>query len=198
MDSDCRSEHLEARTKLPGLSTIISNSIVYYSIFFLKFVGFLLTISSNALFLAYPARALLMPRWLICLFGLFLPLRKVSVASVVLHSYLTGIPQLSCGNTCQKWHLLDTTTQELYWWWHVTYIPQEAWWRHQMETLSALLALCGGNSSVTGEFPSQRPVTRSFAVFFHLCPNKRLSKQSWGWWFETPSPSLWRHCNEAW
>ena len=26
--------------------------------------------------------------------------------------------------------------------------------------------------------------------------NKRLSKQSWGWWFETPSRSLWRHCNE--
>ena len=23
--------------------------------------------------------------------------------------------------------------------------------------------------------------------------NKRLSKQSWGWWFETPSHSLWRH-----
>ena len=47
---------------------------------------------------------------------------------------------------------------------------------------------------VTGEFPSQRPVTRSFDVFFHLCLNKRLSKQSSGWWFETPSCSLWRHC----
>ena len=36
------------------------------------------------------------------------------------------------------------------------------WWRHQMETLSALLALCAGNySPVTGEFPSQRPVARS-------------------------------------
>ena len=40
------------------------------------------------------------------------------------------------------------------------------WWRHQMETFSALLALCAGNSPVTGEFPSQRPVTRSFDVFF--------------------------------
>ena len=37
-----------------------------------------------------------------------------------------------------------------------------SWWRHQMETFSALLALCAGNSPVTGEFPSQRPVTRSF------------------------------------
>ena len=53
--------------------------------------------------------------------------------------------------------------------------------------------LCG-DSPVTSEFPSQRPVTRSFDVFFDLCLNKRLSKQSWGWWFETPSCSLWRHC----
>ena len=64
-----------------------------------------------------------------------------------------------------------------------------------METFSTLLALCAGNSPVTGEFPSQRPVTRSFIVFFNLRPplNKRLSKQSWGWWFETPSLWLWRH-----
>ena len=30
--------------------------------------------------------------------------------------------------------------------------------------------------------------------FFYLRLNKRLSKQSWGWWFETPSHPLWRHC----
>ena len=69
------------------------------------------------------------------------------------------------------------------------------WWRHQMETFSALLALCAGNSSVIGEFPSQRPMTRSFDVFFDLRLNKRLSKQSRGWWCETPSRPLWRHCN---
>ena len=39
-----------------------------------------------------------------------------------------------------------------------------SWWRHQRETFCALLALCAGNSPVTGEFPSQRPVTRSFDV----------------------------------
>ena len=66
-----------------------------------------------------------------------------------------------------------------------------------METFSALLTLCEGNSPVTGEFPSQRPVTWSFDVFFDMRLNKRLSKQSWGWWFETPSHPLWRHCNEA-
>ena len=54
--------------------------------------------------------------------------------------------------------------------------------------------LCG---EFTGpvEFPTQRPVTRSFDVFFDLRLNKRLSKQPWGWWFETPSWSLWRQCN---
>ena len=72
-----------------------------------------------------------------------------------------------------------------------------SWWRHQMETLSALLAICAGNSPVPGEFPTQRPVTRSFDVFFDLRLNIRLSKQSWGWRFETLSRPLWRHCNVA-
>ena len=64
-----------------------------------------------------------------------------------------------------------------------------------METFSALLALCVGNSPVTGEFPAQRPVTRSFDIFYQRL-NKRVSKQSWGWWFDTPSRSLlWRHCS---
>ena len=48
-----------------------------------------------------------------------------------------------------------------------------------METFSALLAICAGNSPVTSEFPAQRPVTRSFDVFFDLRLNNRLSKQSW-------------------
>ena len=64
-----------------------------------------------------------------------------------------------------------------------------------METFSALLAICAENSPVPGEFPAQRPVTRSFDVFFDLPPNKRLSKYWRGWRFETPSIPLWRHCN---
>ena len=44
-----------------------------------------------------------------------------------------------------------------------------------METFSALLAICAGNSPVPGEFPTQRPVARSFDVYFDLRPNKRLS-----------------------
>ena len=56
--------------------------------------------------------------------------------------------------------------------------------------------LCGEFSSpVLGEFPAQRPVKRSFNVFFDLRLIKRLSKQSWGWWLETLSCPLWRHYN---
>ena len=54
--------------------------------------------------------------------------------------------------------------------------------------------LCG---EFPGEFPAQRPVTRSFDVFFDLCLNKRLSKQSWCWWFETLPRPLLRHNNDT-
>ena len=57
--------------------------------------------------------------------------------------------------------------------------------------------LCG-NSPVTSEFPSQRPVMWSFDVFFDLRLNKCLSIQSGHRWFEMPLCSLWRHCNEWW
>ena len=55
-------------------------------------------------------------------------------------------------------------------------------------------SLCGEFTG-TDEFPAQRPVTRSFDVFFDLRPNKRLSKQSRGCWFETHSRPLWRQRN---
>ena len=58
-----------------------------------------------------------------------------------------------------------------------------------METFSALLAICAGNSPVPGEFPAQRPLTRSFDVFFDLYPNKRLSKQ----WSDDEAGDLGRH-----
>ena len=53
-------------------------------------------------------------------------------------------------------------------------------WKH-----SALLAICAGNPPVTGEFPSKRPVTQRFDIFFYVRLNKRLIKPWWGWWFET-------------
>ena len=98
-----------------------------------------------------------------------------------------------------EWHLA-----QLHW-----YMTTADLWNHahddvinEMETFSASLAICAGNSPVPGEFPAQRPVTRSFDVFFDLRLNKRLIKQSRGWWFETLSRHrndkrevlvLWRH-----
>ena len=68
---------------------------------------------------------------------------------------------------------------------------------HDMMTSS-----CGNILRITGPLwgestgrPSQRPVTLNFDVFFDPRLNKRLSKQSRRQWFETPSLSLWRHCN---
>ena len=69
------------------------------------------------------------------------------------------------------------------------------WWRRPMQTFYALLAIYAGNSPVIGEFSAQRPVTRSYDVFFDLRLNKRSSKQPWGWWYETPLRPLWRHSN---
>ena len=67
-----------------------------------------------------------------------------------------------------------------------------SWWHHRKEIFAALLALCAGNSPVTSEFPTQ-----SIDVFSDLHLNERFSKQSWGWWFEMPSCSLWRHCHDS-
>ena len=80
--------------------------------------------------------------------------------------------------------------------WWVIHWGLVTWWRHQMAIFSALRALCARNSPVTGEFLIQRPVTRSFDVFFDLCLNEWLSKQSWGWWFGVPWRPLCRHSNE--
>ena len=70
------------------------------------------------------------------------------------------------------------------------------WWRHPMEAFFALLAFCAGISPVTGEFPTQWPVPRSFDIFLALRLSKRLNKQSKRRWFKTPSRSLWRHSND--
>ena len=62
-----------------------------------------------------------------------------------------------------------------------------------METFSAILALCVGNSPATGEFPSQRPLAQSLDFLFDLRLNKCLSKQWRGWWFETILRPFCRH-----
>ena len=66
-----------------------------------------------------------------------------------------------------------------------------------METFSALLAICAGNSPVDPRWiPRTKASDAKLWCLFDLTLNKRFSKQSWGWWFETPSLSLWRHCND--
>ena len=70
---------------------------------------------------------------------------------------------------CSGPQCLDTV-RSTFWYNGWLWLILKTWWRHQMETFSALLTICAGNSPVSGEFPTQRPVTRNFDVFFDLCP----------------------------
>ena len=75
------------------------------------------------------------------------------------------------------------------------------WLDHIDPSLNHMMTSSNGNifrvtSHLCGQFTAQRPVTQSFGVFFDLRMNQRLSKQSWGWWFETLSRPLWRHRND--
>ena len=69
-------------------------------------------------------------------------------------------------------------------------------WQHFLRHWTIVWTIAG-NSPVTTEFPSQRPMTRSVDVFFDLRLNRRLSEQSRHRRFEKPSRSLWRHSNEC-
>ena len=70
-----------------------------------------------------------------------------------------------------------------------------SWWRNQMETSSELLVFCAWNSRCTVNSPHKGQQREVFFIFIDRRINKRLSKQSWGWWFDTSSRSLWHHCN---
>ena len=109
-----------------------------------------------------------------------------SVFTIIILVLLLCQLSLSSG---MSWRIAPETTRQS------EGASRKSWWRHQMETFSALLAICAGNSPVPNEFPAQKPETRSFDVLFDLRPKKRLSKQWWGWWLETPPRPLWRYCN---
>ena len=69
----------------------------------------------------------------------------------------------SCHSTKCTWKCLlrnsgHFVSASMSWW---NGFPQNSWWRHQMETFSALLAICARNSPMTGEILVRRPVTRS-------------------------------------
>ena len=94
--------------------------------------------------------------------------QNIWIASTIVHPFFLGnAAQMACVWT--GWNLMthicvSNVTHHWFWYW-LALVP---WWRHQMETFSALLAICAGNSPVTGEIPTQGPVTRSFGVFFDL------------------------------
>ena len=126
--------------------------------------------------------------------------RSITTFGIV--SYFHGHKTLRLAKASTATRPCLTKTMRRCHWQHVVALVSQSrdvvdtWWRHQMETFSASTAICAGNSPVTGEFPSKRPATRGFDIFFDLHPNKRLSKQSWRWWFEPPSRPLWRRCND--
>ena len=111
------------------------------------------------------------------------PYNKSIDSISVYHVYLSTLPQFV--PTCIHWTLTQILTDPIsrgYFSLHDDVIK----WKHFPRNWPF----------VPGEFPTQRPVTRSLDVFFDLRLNKRLSKQSWGWWFVTLSRLFWRQCNE--
>ena len=86
----------------------------------------------------------------------------------------------------QSWLVVQAQAATLYGWVHDDVIKR----KHFRVTGP----LCGEFTG-PGEFPTQRPVTRSFDVFYYLPLNTRLCKPPWGWRFETISWLLWRQCN---
>ena len=99
--------------------------------------------------------------------------------SVYIYIYITG--RANYVNDLQRMCMMII--------WNCRVPTSESWWRHQMETFSALLAICAGNSPVPGE--GQWRGALMFSAF-----DKRLRKQSWVWWLETLLCPLWRHCND--
>ena len=71
-----------------------------------------------------------------------------------------------------------------------------SWWRHQMKHFPRNWPFVRGihRSPVNSPHKGQ---WRGALMFTLICPNKRLSKHSGGWWFETLSSPLWRHRNDC-
>ena len=101
------------------------------------------------------------PRTKSCLFTtlldivweMFIRLEAYSPSSVSPYNHVDGSNQCKQGAT---WLPLN----------HAPHLKRNAsWWRHQMETFSALLDICVGNSPVPGEFPAQRPVTQYYGIW---------------------------------
>ena len=105
------------------------------------------------------------PRWrhqMVTFSTLLANVRADFVPVYMLYQVMPGTPELRL--TLWPWEMwleCDSSGQ-------IKRNTQILWWRHEMETFSALLVLCAGNWPVSDEFPAQMPVTRSFDFFFHL------------------------------
>ena len=82
----------------------------------------------------------------------------------------------------------------IYWSAYIQYISENVMMTPSNWNIFHVTVPWWGESPVTGGFPSQMPVTRSFDVINYLRLNKRLNKRSRHRWFETQTRPLWRHC----
>ena len=109
---------------------------------------------------------------------------------------------MSLSTICLKYPVLDMHLQRIFsvgficcsWVFYII-LCDWPWWRHQMETFSALLAFVRWIHRSLW-FPRTKASNAELWCFFDLRLNKGWSKQWWSWWFEMPSHSLWCHCND--
>ena len=107
--------------------------------------------------------------WLLSTSHWHLVILDMNCHKIQQYSWIISVPSLPC---CVHFNWTFEILVNLYW---PSMSPScTPWWRHQMETFSALLAIC--NSPVIGDFSSQNPVTRSFEVFFDLHMNVKIQK----------------------
>ena len=86
------------------------------------------------------------------------------------------------------WYCLSRINGPCFLWYHDDAIK----WKHFPRNWPFVRGI--HRSPVNSPHKGQWRGALMFSFFFYL--NKRLGKQSWGWWFETLSRSLWRHCND--
>ena len=115
----------------------------------------------------------------------------IMISTIIFYITLPSFPLLPCFLPYEPPRLKQIKSNATYMWNYQELMHDDVIkWKHFPRNWPFVREFTG-----PGEFPTRRPVTRSFGVFFDLRLNKRLNKQPWGWWFDTLSWSLWRHCN---
>ena len=104
---------------------------------------------------------------------------------------------------CCAWNTINSIDQHfnIYIYIHCIELSRKGMEQHMMTSSNGNIFRVTGH--LCGEFTGPRWIPHTKAsdaelwCFFALRLNKRLSKQSWGWWLETLSHPLWRHRNET-